>query len=74
MMKSELTEAQVAERAAFVSALAGAGWDVRGMETLWDAGMSVEPEATLELNRGDIALRLGWFMGRMGSGRSPDAC
>lgn len=64
MLKSELTQAQLTMRTQFVQALVSAAWDPRGIEQLFERNtISLTPEATLEYNKENYALRFGYFIG-----------
>jgi hypothetical protein len=60
MTKSELSEDQLADRAAFVERVRAAGWDVGGWEQLFENGADLEPEAQAEYVSPRAFLRLSY--------------
>lgn len=60
MMKSEMSEDQLADRAAFVAEARAAGWDLGGWEQLFESGADLEPEAQAEFRGTRAFLRVGY--------------
>ena len=64
MTKSEMTEDQLADRAAFVQRVSAAGWDLGGWEQLFEDGADLEPEAQAEYQNPRAFLRLSYHARR----------
>jgi hypothetical protein len=60
MMKSEMSEDQLADRATFVERVREAGWDLGGWEELFEGGADLEPEAQAEYRNPRAFLRLSY--------------
>jgi hypothetical protein len=60
MLKSEMSEDQLADRAAFVERVSAAGWDLGGWEQLFEAEADLKPEAQAELHSPRAFLRLSY--------------
>lgn len=60
MLKSEMSEDQLADRAAFVEKVSAAGWDLCGWEQLFESGADLEPEAQAEFHSPRAFLRVSY--------------
>jgi hypothetical protein len=57
MQKSELSQAQLRDRSAFVETLSQAGWRGTGFNQQFEEGLWISPEASLEYSSSTISLR-----------------
>ena len=62
MRKSEMSDWQLASRAAFVSQLVAAGWDPGGWEILFASDQNLSPEAQAEYRNASFDMRLSYFV------------
>jgi hypothetical protein len=62
MRKSEMSDWQLASRAAFVSQLGAAGWDSGGWEILFASDQNLSPEAQAEYGNAVFDMRLSYFV------------
>ncbi|MDQ2808498.1 MAG: hypothetical protein M3Z04_16555 [Chloroflexota bacterium] len=62
MPHDELTPQQAAARTHFVEQVRQAGWDLRGWESLFAAGIALTPEATAEYEQAAFRLRLSYYL------------
>ncbi|MDQ2807413.1 MAG: hypothetical protein M3Z04_10965 [Chloroflexota bacterium] len=62
MLQDELTPQQAAARTRFVEQVRQAGWDLRGWEALFAAGITLTPAATAEYEQAAFRLRLSYYL------------
>ncbi len=62
MQQDELTPQQTSARTRFVEQVRQAGWDLRGWEALFAAGITLTPEATAEYEQAAFRLSLSYYL------------